>query len=660
MYRQLSKVETEILEKQGCKAENWFDIEVKLAFTPEKIRNVHFSGKVKLGILEGLVEVEPGIKKPSSIKNCFIQHCTIGDNVYLSEIKTLANYSIEDYVAIENVGALVVTGKTAFGNGFEIEVLNEAGGRELPVFDKLSAQLAYLVVLYRHNKKLVNSLKKLIASYVVSKNADTGVIGQYSRIVHAKSLINVMVGENTTIYGSSLLKEGTISSSKIAPVVIGQGVIAENFIVLSGSKVESGAMLSRTFIGQGVRIGKQFSAENSAFFANCEGFHGEACSVLAGPYTVTHHKSTLLIAGMFSFYNAGSGTNQSNHMYKLGPVHQGIVERGCKTGSFSYLLWPCRVGAFSVVMDKHAGNFDTSELPFSYITVENGKSVATPAMNLFTVGTARDAAKWPNRDRRTDGEKLDLITFDLLNPFTVQKIIQGSSLLRDLHERTPKNREFASRNGIHINRLMLRTAKRYYDLAIHVYLSETLVNKIRQTSVDSMNEIRKTLANFDKSGQSKWIDVFGLVTTQDSVETLVNDIADGNIYSLDKLYSTLESVQNRYRQLAYSWCAGAAKEHLSFDAENFTKQELTDLVIKLKENAVKFKSMVLKDAEKEFDQHSRIGFGVDGTEEDVKSDFEFIRGTYESNKFVQTLKKEILEIESESERLVNQLEKLTG
>ena len=86
------------------------------------------------------------------------------------------------------------------------------------------------------------------------------------------------------------------------------------------------------------RSGKQFSAENSVFFANSEAFHGEAVSVFGGPYTVTHHKSSLLIAGMYSFFNAGSGTNQSNHMYKLGPVHQGILERGSKTGSFAYLL----------------------------------------------------------------------------------------------------------------------------------------------------------------------------------------------------------------------------------------------------------------------------------------------------------------------------------
>ena len=75
--------------------------------------------------------------------------------------------------------------------------------------------------------------------------------------------------------------------------------------------------------------------------------NGEACAIFAGPFTVSMHKSSLLIAGMYSFLNAGSGSNQSNHMYKLGPIHQGIVERGSKTTSDSYILWPARVGAFS-------------------------------------------------------------------------------------------------------------------------------------------------------------------------------------------------------------------------------------------------------------------------------------------------------------------------
>ena len=228
------------------------------------------------------------------------------------------------------------------------------------------------------------------------------------------------------------MEEGTIASNEHAPVIVGEGVTAKKFIILSGSRVDGSAMIDKTIVGQGTVIGKQFSAENSAFFANSEGYHGEAVSLFGGPYTVTHHKSTLLIACLVSFYNAGSGSNQSNHMYKLGPVHQGILERGAKTGSFSYLMWPGRVGAFTGVIGKHYANFDTTDLPFSYVLESNGKSLLMPAMNLCTVGTRRDSIKWPNRDGRKDPDKLDLINFELFSPYIIGKIIRGIEVLKDL------------------------------------------------------------------------------------------------------------------------------------------------------------------------------------------------------------------------------------
>ncbi len=60
-------------------------------------------------------------------------------------------------------------------------------------------------------------------------------------------------------------------------------------------------------------------------------------------------------------------------MYKLGPLHQGIVERGSKTGSFSYMLWPSKIGAFTAVIGKHYSNMDTTDFPFSYINEVDGK-----------------------------------------------------------------------------------------------------------------------------------------------------------------------------------------------------------------------------------------------------------------------------------------------
>ena len=106
-------------------------------------------------------------------------------------------------------------------------------------------------------------------------------------------------------------------------------------------------------------------------------------------------------------------------MYKLGPVHQGVVERGSKTASDSYMLWPAKVGAFTVVMGRHYRNSDTSDLPFSYLIEHEDESILVPGVNLRSVGTVRDARKWPRRDRRKNPNKLDYLNFKLLSPYTI-------------------------------------------------------------------------------------------------------------------------------------------------------------------------------------------------------------------------------------------------
>jgi len=658
MYRQLTPSEIKTLEKQGCSAENWEELEVSASFSTDTVKNVQFAGKVRIGALKGKVKTAGGMEKPSALQYARIENCTIGDRVYISFVSNLVNYTVENDVAIENVGNLIASKTSSFGNGTEIDVLNEGGGRELPIFDRLSAQIAYLLVFYRHNKALIEKLKKQVATYIEMKKASHGTLGEHSIITQTPVIIDVNIGAYSTITAASKLENGTIVSNRFAPVEIGNGVVAENFIVLSGSKIDNSAIISNTFVGQGVRIGKQYSAENSVFFANCEAYHGEACSIFAGPYTVSHHKSSLLIAGLFSFYNAGSGTNQSNHMYKLGPVHQGIVERGSKTGSFSYMLWPCRVGAFSVVMDKHGGNFDTSELPFSYISVQDGKSVVTPAMNLFTVGTSRDSKKWPKRDRRNDPEKLDLITFDLFNPCIVQKIMDGSDLLSRLNEATPKTKEFATHKGIHINRLMLRTSKRYYDLAVKVYLAQNIVDKLVNVEFKTIAEIRNLLLPLQQSKQNRWIDLAGMIADKERIEALTDSIVSDKLRSLDETLAMFAQIDANYNEHAYSWCVAALKNSMNIDVSMITKEELLLLLSDFKVNASKLNKMILKDAEKEFDQLSRIGFGIDGGENEIREDFEAIRGTYDMNSFVHELKDKIESIEKVCDELSRKVEEI--
>ena len=658
-FRKLTENEIEQLEAQNCSSENWHLLEVDEKFAPNTISNSKFYGKCRIGALTGIVEVYTGIKKPAGIYNSEIRNAEISDNVYVGNVGNLVNYSIESDVAIENVDHLMVNGESGFGNGIELEVLNEAGGRELIIFESLTAQLAYLMVAYRHDGEFVEKLINAFRKEADSHKSKIGIVGKNSRILNCTRIENVKIGESAKVIDVLKLVNGTIASTEDAPVHIGEGVSANGFIIQSGSRVNGGAVLSNCFIGQGVQIGKQYSAENSAFFANCEGFHGEACSIFAGPYSVTHHKSTLLIAGMFSFYNAGSGTNQSNHMYKLGPVHQGILERGSKTGSFSYMLWPSRVGAFSAVIGKHYVNFDSSDFPFSYITEEEGRSVLTPAMNLFTVGTRRDSAKWPTRDRRKSEIKHDLIHFDLLNPYTIGKVVKGRAILQDLYENSNRDKEWVQIKGLFIKRLLLKRCAKYYDMAIKIFIGDQVIKMIdRNKPIKKIADIKIKIPSKKNAVSDKWIDLAGMFVEEGFVQSLMEDVKTEKINTVKEIIRNLQSEFENYDRKVFNYTLDLIHRISGISFSKITSDELKQIITDWEDSSLKLNNMILADAQKEFDSISQIGFGIDGDAETIKADFENVRGTYSDNKFVRELLEENKSIKLKSEMLKTYLDGL--
>ena len=327
--RHLTESEIVCLEARMCSAEDWNRIMVAEDFDASFVHYVRFSGDIVLGAFHKVFTLAGGMAKHSGIYHATLHNVEIGDDCCIENVKNyIANYTIGDGTFIENVDIILTDGVSSFGNGVEVSVLNETGGREVCIYDRLSAQQAYVMALYRHRPGVISAMKRMIEEYAAGVSSDRGVIGSNVVIADAGYIKNVKVGDFCKIEGTARLKNGSINSNADAPVHIGVGVIGDDFIISSGSSVEDGVTFSRCFIGQSCRLGHTYSASDSLFFSNCQGENGEACAIFAGPFTVTHHKSTLLIAGMFSFMNAGSGSNQSNHMYKLGPIHQGIFERG--------------------------------------------------------------------------------------------------------------------------------------------------------------------------------------------------------------------------------------------------------------------------------------------------------------------------------------------
>ena len=659
-YRKLTPQEVETLKRQMCTATDWEQIEVAEDFNPDYVSYTRFSGKIRIGAFRKEFELAGGIRKHSGLYHTTLHNVTVGDDCCIENVKNyIANYEIGHDTFIENVDIILTDGVSSFGNGVEVAVLNETGGREVLIYDRLTAQTAYVMSLYRHRPEMIARLKEMIGRYVDSVSSSVGTIGSNVVIVDAGYIKNVKVGDHCEIAGASRLKNGSINSNASAPVLVGVGVIGDDFIISSGSTVKDGVTFSRCFIGQSCKLGRNYSASDSLFFSNCHGENGEACAIFAGPYTVTHHKSTLLIAGMFSFMNAGSGSNQSNHMYKLGPIHQGIMERGAKTSSDSYLLWPAKVGAFSLVMGRHVSNQDTSNMPFSYLIEQQNTSFIMPGANLKSVGTIRDAKKWPGRDGRKDPDKLDQINFNLLSPYTIQKMLNGVSILKELQRVSGMDSDAYTYQSGKIKSSSLRNGLKYYGMAIDKFLGNSLITRITNTEFSTIEELRAGFVPKAEYGEGDWVDISGLIAPKQAVSALLDDIQSGVLTDVNAVNERFAQMHKKYYFYEWKWAYKVIQEYYKVDLQTVSAEKLRELVNRWKESVVGLDNLIYEDARKEFSLTAMTSFGADGDENQRKEDFMQVRGSFfEADPFVTSVKEHINVKSALGDRVIEMLHRL--
>ena len=528
--RGLSEECISILERQGCSAENWETI----LFSPEtdlsKIRNVHFGENVTL-CKGAVVRNVPGV----------IANCRVGENAL-----------------IENVDRIDFDPEADCGVGINICALDETGSRPVIAYPGLSAQAATMMA--RVPKWVENNLRPSIHEFLDTKHV-APEIGDNAVVRDCGRLHNVSVGAGAKVEGARSLVNGAIINNACSGrpfTYVGNGVDAENFIIEDG-KVDAGAILRNCYVGQGAEVEKGFSAHDSLFFSNCSFENGEACALLAGPYSVSMHKGTLMIGCQTAFMNAGSSTNQSNHMYKLGPVHWGVLERGVKTSSGAYIMFGAKIGAFSMIMGAHKTHPDSSEFPFSYLFGdERGATVVVPGAMLRSCGLMRDEQKWPTRDRRLKRKLplIDRITFNVLNPFTVDSMLKAIDTITTLLARPADDDLYLRYKGMKFTRAALERAKTLYTAAIFKYLSMALPDAVIPPS--------------DAEPAEDWLDVGGQIMPR---EYLDRALACTSLYDVERIFDEAfrdyNELQNRWIGRRFGKWWRERENRISVGAEQF-------------------------------------------------------------------------------------------
>lgn len=540
-YRQLDEKEIRQLEDNNCWAEDWQRVMVADDFNPNAVRNVTFYGNVKLGSFDKSIEVSKTFMRRTGVYNATLRNVTIGNNSLVENVGNyINNYVIGSDCYISNICTMETTEGATYGEGNIISVLNEVGEGNVMSYHGLTSQIAALMVRHAGNNAFRTAIRRLVAEYIQRTTPDTGTIGNGVKIVNTKEVTNTVVYNDCEINGAARISDCTIMSSPEASVFIGTGVICENSIIAHGSSIINSVKMQDCFVGEACKLSNGFTAAQSVFFANSYMSNGEACAAFCGPFSSSHHKSSLIIGGMFSFYNAGSATNFSNHAYKMGPIHYGTLERGSKTASGAYLLMPAHIGTFSVCFGKLMYHPDTRSLPFSYLIAYGDIMYLVPGRNLTTVGLYRDIRKWPKRDMRSKQSQKSIVNFDWLSPFSVGEIIQGKEILERLREASGDNVSTYNYHEYVIKTSSLRKGIKYYDIALRIFMGAVLK---RHALVPPISTV----------GTGKWNDLSGLLLPDSEEQQLVSDIADGTIESMDDIVDRLNAINDNYNEYRWAW-----------------------------------------------------------------------------------------------------------
>ncbi len=571
-FRTLTAEEISSLEKLGNTAEEWSRIRVSEDFQPSQLLQCR---------LDGEVEIASGVRMMRS---------------------RVCNYRIGEGSVIEGVTSLECRHRSSFGNGVGVATMNECGGRTVKIFDTMSAQVAYVMAVYRHRPQTIAALEHMIDAYTESRSSELGEVGRDCRIAGARFIREVRMGDRVQIDGASALENATLCND----VTIGVDVKAYDLIAAEGALIGNGTIVERCFVGESCILDKGFTAAESLFFANSHCENGEAASIFAGPYTVSHHKSSLLIAGMFSFFNAGSGSNQSNHLFKSGAVHQSVHLRGCKFASSAYIMSPALEGAFTMIMGHHSYHHDTSAFPYSYLIEKEGRSHLMPGANLTSYGAVRDVEKWPARDRRK--VRRDVIDFEEYNPYVMGAMLDAVNILHTLQEQDPDVEVYT------YNKTLIRAASLQRGLKLY--------NKAIVAALGAMLDRGESNPRYDGSG--RWIDAAGQYMTRRAMEQILDEVDDGRLTDLAAIDNRFRVFDVHYDDYAHSWAVSVYAAMLGHMPDI---DELNEAIQAGRNAHAAMRRTTDADRDRDCSLDMAVSYGLDcDNEEDRRRDYYAVRG----------------------------------
>jgi hypothetical protein len=317
VLRPLYGDEIDQLETLGNLADDWSRVRVADGFDWRKVRHCSFHGDVLLGRFVCTVRLAEGLEVSAGLWHATLANCVIGHDTLLRDVKLLANYVVAQGVLILDCGVVSCDGRTAFGNGKELALGIESGGREVAVYAEIDVEVAATVARSRGRRDLLNRYTSAVADYTAQVVSSRGIVGPGAVLRSTPKLHNSYIGSHALIDGATLVSDSTVLSNAEEPARVESGACVTGSLLQWGSRVATAAVVERSVLTEHSHAERHATVTSSILGPNTGVAGGEVVSCLLGPFVSFHHQA-LLIATLWPegkgnvSYGANAGANHTS------------------------------------------------------------------------------------------------------------------------------------------------------------------------------------------------------------------------------------------------------------------------------------------------------------------------------------------------------------
>ena len=553
-FRELSRDEITVLEKNGNSAEDWSMVTVHRDFTAEHVHGNRFRGKCRLGFYSGAtLEVLDGTPLPTGIYDSVITNSCIGNESLISRCSLISNYGIGGGAVLYNTGSVTAGKGLCFGNGIVIPAGPETGEIPVPLFAEMDMEAATLILEAADDP---SKHSDYITMYRSASLLEYGYIDAGCVITDTTSIRDSFIGEGAVIRGALSISGSTVLSSADEKTEIGEGVKIENSMIQQGCGIKSMSIILNSLVMEHTEAGNQCRVSSSVIGPNSALGGGEVTSTIAGPFTVSHHQS-LLIAAIWpgGRGNIGYGANVgSNHTSRL-PDQEIYPAEGMFFGLGCSVKFPAdyRRSPYSIISTGTVTQPQRVEFPFSLINSPSHAAETIPLFlneiipawtlreNIYSV--IRNESKYRTRNRA----KRNSFDFTVLRPGIIDMMISAREKLKDIAVKkefyTEEDIPGAGKNYItEESRLLgIETYTFYIKHYVLSSLFDTAAGILKETGSVDINLIMHS------NGRGYWDHAMGVYQSEALHGNNLSKNLEALVASLEKVYTdTFESRKKDY------------------------------------------------------------------------------------------------------------------